>query len=201
MWLPSDEGTFRIAMAALLTGAVIVAGYHRIRSQVKGGSFSRKDEPSWIFVPLRLCGLGMFTVMGLCFARPGWFEWAFMPLPPVVRWIGLAVGVLGVGLVGWTLHNLGTNLTDTVGTRTDHTLITRGPYRYIRHPFYASTFLLVVSMTLLTACWLMIAIGGLALVLLYIRTPIEEAKLIERFGDGYRAYAARTPRFVPGWKA
>jgi protein-S-isoprenylcysteine O-methyltransferase Ste14 len=199
MWLPSDEVTFRIAMAALLTATVLVAGYHRVRSQVKGGKFSRKDEPLRILIPLRLLGVAMFVVMGLCFARPAWLAWAFAPLPPGVRWSGLAVGVIDLGLLTWTLHTLGTNLTDTVGTRSDHTLVTRGPYRYIRHPFYTTAFLMMLAMTLLTGCWLLGVVGLAALALLVIRTPIEEAKLIERFGDGYRSYAMRTPRYLPSF--
>ena len=39
-------------------------------------------------------------------------------------------------LLIWTLRSLGPNLTDTVVTRQAHTLVTRGPYRWVRHPFY-----------------------------------------------------------------
>jgi protein-S-isoprenylcysteine O-methyltransferase Ste14 len=50
---------------------------------------------------------------------------------------------------------------------------------------------------LLTANW----IAGLALLVfwtyLWRRTPLEEAKLMERFEDEYQAYVARTGRFIP----
>jgi protein-S-isoprenylcysteine O-methyltransferase Ste14 len=139
----------------------------------------------------------MFVVMGLCFSRPTWLAWGFVPLLPLVRWSGLAVGVIDIGLLAWTLHSLGKNLTDTVGTRSDSTLVTHGPYRYIRHPFYTTAFLMMLSVTLLTGCWLLGVVGLAAMALLAIRTPIEEGKLIERFGDAYRKYVARTPRYLP----
>jgi len=44
--------------------------------------------------------------------------------------------VLGGGLLIWTLRTLGANLTDTVITRKEHTLVTSGPYRWVPHPFY-----------------------------------------------------------------
>ena len=77
------------------------------------------------------------------------------------------------------------------------TLVTHGPYRWVRHPFYVTAALLMASVTLLTANWL-IGISSVAvLALLAIRTPKEEQMLIKRFGQQYRDYMAKTGRFVP----
>ena len=97
----------------------------------------------------------------------------------------------------WTLSSLGRNLTDTVVTRVEATLVTNGPYRWVRHPFYVTAALLMASVTLLTANWL-IGISSMAvLAMLAIRTPKEEQMLIERFGQQYRDYMATTGRFIP----
>jgi protein-S-isoprenylcysteine O-methyltransferase Ste14 len=115
-----------------------------------------------------------------------------------LRWIGACLAVFGVPpLLFWTFHSLGKNLTDTVVTRRDHTLVTHGPYRWVRHPFYDVLLLWVVSMSLLTANWLLALFGLTAFAMLVVRTRIEEDKLIERFGDEYREYMARTGRFLP----
>jgi len=45
--------------------------------------------------------------------------------------------------------------------------------------------------------YLAIPIFVITLAMLVVRTPIEEAKLVERFGDDYRRYMARTNRFIP----
>ena len=114
-----------------------------------------------------------------------------------VRWAGFVIGLLSLGLMWWTLTTLGRNLTDTVVTRREHALVTGGPYRFVRHPYYVTTLLLVVAAFLLTEN-LLIGIPGLAVfVLLAIRSRTEEQKLVERFGDTYREYARRTGRFVP----
>lgn len=97
----------------------------------------------------------------------------------------------------WTLNSLGRNLTDTVGTRAEATLVTHGPYRCVRHPFYVITALLMASVTVLAANWLIGASSLLVMGLLAIRTPKEEQMLIERFGQQYRDYVEKTGRFVP----
>jgi protein-S-isoprenylcysteine O-methyltransferase Ste14 len=120
-----------------------------------------------------------------------------MPTPTWLRWFGVVTGALCSLLMYWTLSSLGKNLTDTVVTRAEATLVTHGPYRWVRHPYYVSTALLMASVTVLTANWLIGVSSVLVLVLLAFRTPKEERMLIERFGDDYRRYMAKTGRFVP----
>ncbi len=100
-------------------------------------------------------------------------------------------------LLFWTFNSLGKNLTDTVVTRREHTLVTHGPYRWVRHPFYDVGFLWLTSLSLLSANWLLALFGAAVLTMLVIRSRVEEAKLIERFGEEYRAYARRTGKFFP----
>jgi protein-S-isoprenylcysteine O-methyltransferase Ste14 len=49
----------------------------------------------------------------------------------------------------------------------------------------------------MAANWFIGLMAVVGLIFLVLRTPIEEAKLIERFGDEYREYMQRTGRFVP----
>jgi protein-S-isoprenylcysteine O-methyltransferase Ste14 len=76
-----------------------------------------------------------------------------------------------------------------------------GPYRWVRHPFYASVALLVPGVSLIAANWFLFVTGALVIGLLIIRTRTEEEKLLGRFGDSYRAYMERTGRFVPKIRA
>ena len=100
----------------------------------------------------------------------------------------------------WTLNSLGKNLTDTVVIRAEATLVTQGPYRWVRHPFYVTTALLMASVTVLAANLLIGAGSLLVLGLLAVRTPKEERMLIERFGQQYRDYMAKTGRFFPRFR-
>jgi protein-S-isoprenylcysteine O-methyltransferase Ste14 len=129
--------------------------------------------------------------------NPAWMAWSALPLPAWLRWVGAGLVAAAIPLEYWMFSSLGKNVTDTVATRQEHTLVTHGPYRWIRHPLYTFGFLAFAGFTLLLANWFTGLAGLIAISVLAIRTPIEEAKLIERFGDEYREYMQRTGRFLP----
>src|SRR5262249_11834969 len=152
----------------------------------------RRQEGLVLLVGIRLLGLvgnGSFIAYLI---DPGVMAWAALPMPGWVRWSGLSFGLLGAALILWTFHNLVKNLTDTVVTRKEHTLVTSGPYRWIRHPFYTAGALAVLGNALAAANWLFLAAGSLMFLLLAIRSRKEEENLIARFGDEYRNYRQRT---------
>ncbi|HEX9225897.1 MAG TPA: isoprenylcysteine carboxylmethyltransferase family protein, partial [Arthrobacter sp.] len=118
-----------------------------------------------------------------------------IPIP--YRWMGVLVLFSGGVLFVLTLHTLGTNLTDTVVTRREHFLVTDGPYRWVRHPFYVSAAVLYASAALVTGSLLLFISGLLTLAVLVVRTRKEEDQLLQRFGDEYCRYMQRTGRFFP----
>ena len=66
--------------------------------------------------------------------QSAWIAWSSMPLPVWLRWSGAVFSALSVALLIWTCR-LGRNLTVQL-QHIEHTLVTRGPYRWIQHPFY-----------------------------------------------------------------
>jgi protein-S-isoprenylcysteine O-methyltransferase Ste14 len=104
---------------------------------------------------------------------------------------------VSLSLALWIFRTIGKNITSTVQTREQHELITGGPYRWVRHPLYTVGTSFFVSLSLLAANWFMGLASLSVLVMLLIRLPNEEEKLIERFGDEYRAYIERTGRLLP----
>jgi protein-S-isoprenylcysteine O-methyltransferase Ste14 len=54
-----------------------------------------------------------------------------------------------------------------------------------------------ISFGMVADNWFIALLGGLAFIAMAIRTPKEEANLIEKFGDEYREYMKRTGRFFP----
>jgi len=194
--MPS-ELPFRFALAVIFVISVAIAGYHRWRAAASGERISRNDEGVVFAMVLRLAGaiLGVSAILYL--VAPSTVHWGALPLPTWLRWCGAVAGAGCLLLLYWTLTSLGENLTDTVVTRVQAILVTHGPYRWVRHPYYVSAGLLMASVSLLAANWL-IGVGSLVvLMLLAIRTPKEEQMLIERFGDEYRDYMAKTGRFFP----
>ena len=82
-------------------------------------------------------------------------------------------------------------------TREHATLVTSGPYRWVRHPFYLGAAGAMLANSLAMANGFVAATGALALALIAARTRKEEENLILRFGDTYRDYMRRTGRFLP----
>ncbi|MEX2111637.1 MAG: isoprenylcysteine carboxylmethyltransferase family protein [Pirellulales bacterium] len=194
----SPESAFRIALFATLVLTMGVVVYHRVQAH-SSERFDRREEGVALAVTLRLAGLALWLFTLAYLIRPEWMQWAALPLADGVRWAGAAVGLLCAALMYWTLASLGKNLTDTVATRGGATLVTDGPYRLVRHPFYVVAGLLMLSVTLLTASAAIGAASLLVLTLLILRTPNEERRLLETFGEPYRKYRARTGAFFPKW--
>ena len=198
--MPHDQ-PFRIALLMGMCLFVPVMAYFRIRSQLTGERLDRRQEGWFILLTLRPVAAIAAVVMIAFLVDPSLTRWSSLPLPEWLRWSGIAVGAAACVWVIWTFSHLGKNLTDTVVTRREHTLVVSGPYRWIRHPFYIGVAGAVVSVSLATANWLVAITGLTVLALLVARTDREEAKLVERFGDDYRTYMARTGRFWPRWRA
>ncbi len=194
----STESTFRAIAVASLALFMPIGLYFRIKSQATGEQLDRTQEGIPVMVGLRLCGVLAWLLFAAYLINPTWVSWCSLTLPIWSRWAGSALGLLVVPpFLFWTFHSLGKNLTDTVVTRREHTLVTHGPYRWVRHPFYVVGFLWLTSLSLLSANWLLALLGAAVMTMLVIRSRVEEAKLIERFGDEYRAYAQRTGKFFP----
>ncbi len=194
----TTESTFRAVAVASIALCLPIGLNFRIKSQATRERLDRTQEGIPIMVALRLCGVLVWLLFAAYLINPAWVSSCSLTLPAWLRWAGATLGLFIVPpLLFWTFHSLGKNLTDTVVTRREHTLVTHGPYRWVRHPFYDVGFLWLTSLSLLTANWLLALLGAGVMTMLAIRSRVEEAKLIERFGDEYRAYARRTGKFFP----
>jgi len=192
------DDTFRMV---LLLGLVfllpIAAAYYRLRSQPTGEKLDRRQEGLFILLTLRPLGFAMMAGLIAFIIDPTWLAWSSVPLPPWVRWMGVGLSAIAGVLLTWTLGTLGKNLTDTVVTRREHTLVTTGPYRHIRHPFYSAVALAVVANSIIAGNWFLLLTGSLVFTLLAFRCAREEENLVSTFGDRYRRYRHNTGRFFP----
>ena len=193
----NPDQTFRLI---LIAGSLIVfpiAIYHRLKAHSSRERLDRWKEGTFILFTLRPIGLAVMAALITYMVNPARMAWSSMPLPVWLRWAGVAVAVMGGALIVWTFRNLGKNLTDTVVTRREHSLVTKGPYRWVRHPFYVAAALSMLGNALAAANWFLLIGGGLVFTLLGIRVRVEEAQLLARFGGAYQMYMDRTGRFLP----
>jgi methyltransferase len=76
-------------------------------------------------------------------------------------------------------------------------VVTRGPFRFIRHPNYAAVFIELVALPLIHTAWLTALVGAAGHVwVLSRRLAVEEPVLLAN--PAYRAAMAHKPRFLPG---
>jgi len=191
------DATFRPYVIAGFFLVLLIAVPFRIRSQATRERLDRTQEGVAMMIGLRLAGLAVWAAVIAFMIDPALVAWASLPLPAGVRWTGAGMLIVTAVVLTWTLLSLGPNLTDTVVTRAAHALVTQGPYRRVRHPFYDCMALFLLAIALMMANWFVMAGGAVVFALLALRSHTEEQKLLERFGEPYRAYRAATGRFLP----
>ncbi len=74
-------------------------------------------------------------------------------------------------------------------------LITQGIYKYSRNPAYVCNSLLIFSVFLLSSAYIFLIFLVLFLISTYFTILIEEKYCMEKYGDEYKKYLEKTPRY------
>ncbi|NOH02148.1 MAG: isoprenylcysteine carboxylmethyltransferase family protein [Chloroflexi bacterium] len=198
-----NETIFRILAAVILfSGAGISIYFRRKADRDSGEKLSRSADGTPMMLVIRIFGLILWLSPLVYLANPQWMAWSNIGLPEWARWFGFGLGIINVGLIYWLFVSIGSGITPVSATRKEHKLVTYGIYRWVRHPLYTVGSSLHISFGLMADNWFIILLAILAFIVMAIRTPKEEANLIEKFGDEYREYMKRTGRFLPKlWKS
>ncbi len=133
------------------------------------------------------------------FAAPHYCPWAAIGGPGVV-WLVAAVALMwgGIAFRLWAVLTLGRYFRTSVLVHDDHELITRGPYRRLRHPSYTGTFVTVLGFGLAIGNWMSIVIAlALTMIAFGRRMAVEDQALAEKFGEAYAARRRNTWAVIP----
>lgn len=74
--------------------------------------------------------------------------------------------------------------------------ITQGTYAFSRHPLYLSSFIIYIGTGIATASWLFFLLGAANVFWVRTEARVEERHCLEKYGDSYRQYMKRTPRWL-----
>jgi protein-S-isoprenylcysteine O-methyltransferase Ste14 len=114
----------------------------------------------------------------------------FVPIKLGTAWFYVGLPVYLVGLVLYALVFIAFAVTPA------EKLVTGGIYRYSRNPMQLSIFLLVAGIGIATASWVFLLLALLFLIMPLLWLKAEEAHLLKFYGDVYRDYMDRTPRWL-----
>lgn len=143
----------------------------------------------------------LFLVMffiPLIYSVTNWLDFADYQLPIWMGWLGVFLLACALFIFVRAHIDLKANWSPTLEIRQDHTLVTNGIYRFIRHPMYASQWLWVIAQILLLQNWLAGPLDLLFFIIFYtLRVQAEEKMMLDTFGDEYRVYMEKTGGVIP----
>lgn len=196
-YFPTDPvgtpGLMALGFGFVLFLAALLAARARGRQDAADtGGKRRNASIAWIIV----------QGIGIGIAGFGPVRLTLDPMSPQALMIGLVTLLLmtsAVALFDWSSRTMGRNWALVARTRGDASLVTTGPFAYVRNPIYVALGLFMIAMAIAYghSTNLLIAIPVFVLGTV-LRVRHEEIVLRAEFGTAYDAYAARVKRFLPG---
>jgi protein-S-isoprenylcysteine O-methyltransferase Ste14 len=114
----------------------------------------------------------------------------FLPLKLGTAWLYTGLALYLVGTAFLTLF-----FTDVAATPSGQPF-TRGAYRYSRNPMYVGMFVQFIGTAIAAASWLLLLLTLMIIAALWTVVLVEERTCLEKYGDTYREYMNRTPRWI-----
>jgi protein-S-isoprenylcysteine O-methyltransferase Ste14 len=191
---------FKVAFASAFLFAVTVAAKTaRLAARRHGGAINQISHEVRGLLFLRAAlGIVFYAALAAWMFWPRSSNWMYLPIPMMLRWTAAGLLLPTLGFFAASFHALGANYRGGVGLYAAHSLVTTGPYHYIRHPIYVAFIAIMGLVLLLSANWVL-GLSGLLLVasIAVVRIPVEERQLHEHFGTAWEAYCTRTGSIFP----
>ncbi len=159
----------------------------------------RKGRPSRDRGTRLIVSLSLGVAIALGFFMHSWVPALSTPAPNVFALAGLVVIWIGLAVRVWAVLVLGGSFSTYIQVEGDQPVITRGPYRWMRHPSYTGLLLIALGFGIGAGNWLSLLICAVVPPLgLLPRIAVEESELVRVLGEPYRRYQNTTHRLVPG---
>ncbi len=117
---------------------------------------------------------------------------------PIISIVGIIVYLIGAGITLASRVQLGRYGDGTTALKDGHSLLTKGFYKYIRHPLYSGALIGRIGIGLTFRSYLgLILLTAVYFVVFRKRMDIEEDSLATEFGEEYMEYMNQTKRLIP----
>ena len=197
----ADELIFRVLFIFLYGLFLIPRGYYRfVRPRQKKEEPGETDRASVgrIQIVLTLIILGGLISSVLYIVGLPWMDWfQILQYPILLRVAGAILVLIMIPLLAWIHRELDRQYSAVLEIKSDHQLITTGPYERVRHPMYTVLILFFFGLSLVSANLIVIVFAVLLMLAFPFWIRVEEEKMIETFGEEYIEYMKRTGRFFP----
>ncbi len=195
-WLPC------LAIVSFVIVAVFLRGWLQyLRSGHSGIVLFRSTEKRQLIRDAIFCLVLSATVaQTIVFAlRPDWLSsWLFIQMPGWAILLASIVTVIGFAFTVAAQLGLGKSWRIGIDEDACPGLVTAGLYQICRNPIYLGMLTFLAGVTFLLPTWFSFAITLGVFVCIRTQTIQEEMYLQRMYGEGFRRYAARVGRFVPG---
>jgi protein-S-isoprenylcysteine O-methyltransferase Ste14 len=158
---------------------------------------TKRQEPAFSRIVRLILLLATILLFALPYVPVAVLNQRFVPEGEWVFWTGAAVTAAGLLFSVWARRHLGTNWSQAVTVKTDHELITSGPYALVRHPIYTGILLAMLGSAVTLGEWRGLLAVALAFVALWLKAKLEEKWMREHFGSSYENYSRRVAALVP----
>lgn len=164
-----------------------------LKERMTGFTADQKTWDKFFLILMNVLFMAWLVLMPLDAAR---FRWSQMPF--WLQGVGAAALLCSFYLFFLTFReNPFLSPVVRVQEERGQTVISTGPYRFVRHPMYSATILFFLGTAFLLGSWYGVLVGGILVALIGIRAVMEERALREEL-DGYKAHMERVRyRFVP----
>jgi protein-S-isoprenylcysteine O-methyltransferase Ste14 len=119
-----------------------------------------------------------------------WVYAVFLPLQLGTLWLysGLIMCLFGMIFTSVAILNFATSPKNKV--------ITKGLYRFTRNPTYVGVILMQIGLGIACSSWLYLLLTVVLVILLNANLSAEERYCLYMYGDDYRKYKNKTPRWI-----
>lgn len=173
-------------------GANVGAAKKGIKDKV--GIFKDKPKTYLQTLPLVLSTIALVVLIVSLF-QVGTLE--YKTEHQTFRVIGLAFYITFSWVQIWSTKVLGDNFSQDIAIKRDHHLVTKGPFKFIRHPQYLSQFLMDIGGAAATLSFILAPLALIQIPFLFMRASMEDKLLEKHFGENFRSYKKKTGMIFP----
>ena len=173
-------------------GANVSGAQHGLKSKV----MVAKEKPKTYLqkLPLVLSALTIITLVIATF-QIGTLEYIENLTPE--RYSGLLIYLVFSWFQIWAFRTLGENYSQDIMIKKDHQLVTKGPFKIIRHPQYLSQILLDLGASAATLSYLVFALTIIEIPFIIMRAIVEEKMMEKYFGNSFSEYKKKSGFIIP----